>query len=592
MSRSVAVGLSAFSLLLLGFTFTAGNASAAGDLPATINDVVSVNGTLTDPGCPASLSAVTPTPTAFTNLVGAVAAAPSGGTIYVCAGAYLMSASAYGSGENVLISKAITVDGYNWDEAPSPADTPSSYDPTTQSVFEQGSGLLVESPNVTISGLTFYENNFNDPNNPVAANCNDSACETSITVMTFVNGAGDQGESNVTISDNFFDNVGGLGPNGVVHFGLGQDGDDTDVAALDSNDVVQDNVFTYAFGFENNAVQMSDTTGAVVSDNTVNYPTNDSSGQDDGAMSALWFPGFDQALTVSDNTLSGGGIDNDSGASIDTQDPKSGIKIIDEDLNGTYGSGCSEQNVTGNTVAGFVYDIAIIGNDVNDDPTLCSAGPTDFSVTSNTVSDATLDGIYVSADATDGTLGNNVASDSDTAGTAGAVGEYDYYDAAGTGTTNAWTNNTGNGSSYPSSIETPSSPSSGSGSGSGSSPTTTTTTSTTTTTTTTTTLPPPLSKPSVTIVATALAPGNKVAATALCSGATCSGTLELTRVIGGKVKILGTISYHLAKGTQHQYVIQLNATGVALLRANSPHHVICELTVSGAGGVWHKNISI
>ena len=90
-----------------------------------------------------------------------MAAAASGWTIYVCAGAYDLST--YGADENVVIGEPLTIDGYNWDVSPSPSDTPTSYDPTTQSVFENGSGFNVESPNVTISGLTFYENNFNDP---------------------------------------------------------------------------------------------------------------------------------------------------------------------------------------------------------------------------------------------------------------------------------------------------------------------------------------------------------------------------------------------------------------------------------------------
>ena len=153
-----------------------------------------------------------------------------------------------------------------------------------------------------------------------------AACASAIDVQSLISGAGDQGEADVTVSDNFFDNDGGGFENGVVHFGLGPDGPASNVSALDANDVVKDNVFTYATNYENNAVQLSDTMGALVTQNTVNYPT-----QDDNAVSALWFPGFNQRLTVSDNTLNGGGIDSD-GTSPNLGDPKSGIKIIDDGL--------------------------------------------------------------------------------------------------------------------------------------------------------------------------------------------------------------------------------------------------------------------
>jgi hypothetical protein len=49
--RLLTVGLSVLSLLALSFTAITINAGAA-TLPTTINEVVSVGGTLTDPGCP------------------------------------------------------------------------------------------------------------------------------------------------------------------------------------------------------------------------------------------------------------------------------------------------------------------------------------------------------------------------------------------------------------------------------------------------------------------------------------------------------------------------------------------------------------
>jgi parallel beta-helix repeat protein len=439
------------------------NASAAGTLPTTINEVVSVNGTLSDPGCPVGLSSVTPTPTVFSNLASAVAAATSGDTIYVCFGLYDMSVTAnYGVNEQVVINKSLTIDGYNWDVAPSGSDTSASVDSSTQSEFENGAGILVQSPNVTISGLTFYKNNF-DADTP---NCEESptyyACANSIDVQSLVSGPGDQGENGVTISNNLFADTGGTYPatfqNGDVHFGLGQDASTseptTDVTALDTGDVVEGNVFAVDVGYENSALQMSDTTGALVTDNTVNYPTNNASGSDDNALSALWFPGFDQGTTISDNTLNGGGIDNDASATPDTDDPKSGIKIIDQDLDGSYGDGCSDQSITGNTISGFVYDISVISTGYDaDSGALCSVGPTGFAVSDNTVSDARIYGIYISG-ATDGTISDNVASDTDTEGYNGyTAGEYDFFDAAGSLTTNTWTNDSGNGSADPSSID-------------------------------------------------------------------------------------------------------------------------------------------
>ena len=588
-SRSTGVGLSALSLLVVGFTFIVGTASAAGTLPSTINDVVSPSGLVTDAGCPAGLNPSTPT---FSSLSAAVAAATSGWTIYVCAGDYDLST--YGADENVVINEPLTIDGYNWDVAPAPSDTPASYDPTTQSVFENGSGFLVESSDVTISGLTFYKNNFNDPGEP---DCGGTACASAIHVQSFVSGVGDQGESDVTIRDNFFDNDGGSYQDGVVHFGLGADGSAWDIGVLDVNDVVEDNVFTYVPGYENNAVQMSDTIGALVTGNTVNYPANNSGGQDDSALTALWFPGFNQELTVSDNTLNGGGIDSDSGASPDTGDPKSGIKVIDEDMSDAYGNGCSGQTITDNVVSGFVYGISVIGNDVNVSG-LCAPGPTDFTVSGNTISDTRLYGIYVSADATYGTISENVASDTDSEGYAGispnyTTGEYDYYDASGNSTSNDWLDDSGNGSSYPKSVDegsTTTTTTLASPPPSNSPPTSSPTT--TTTTTTTTTFPPVMTKPSITLLAATFGLGDRVRATVKCAGANCSGVLEVTRVVDGKVVALGKVGYNLAKGTERVISIQLNATGLALLRSNVDHLFICELTATSAGGVKHKNISI
>ncbi|MFY9782987.1 MAG: hypothetical protein WAK12_05595 [Acidimicrobiales bacterium] len=594
--------MSAFLLLAVSLTLVETTASAAGDLPPTINYVVSPNGTLTDAGfCPASLATFSPAPTAaYNNLASAVAAASSGNTIYVCAGAYdLSDTTNYGTDENVVINEPLTIDGYNWDVAPSSSDTTASVDPSTQSEFENGSGFLVQAGNVVISGLTFYDNSFDNPNTTLQSYCQTLACADSIDVQSLVSGVGDQGESGVTISNNLFVDTGGGGQNGVVHFGLGQDGLDTNVNALDTGDVISDNVFTYDVGYENNMVQMSDTTGAAVTGNTVTYPTNNGSGQDDSALTALWFDGFNQGLTVSNNTLNGGGIFNDSSSLPTTQDdPKSGIKIIDMDEDGTYGSGCSDQSVTDNTVSGFVYDVSIIGNDVNDDPSLCVAGPTDFTVSGNTLNDARIYGIYVSADATDGTISNNVASDTDSETYSVAsysVGEYDYYDAFGAGTSNTWTNDSGNGYSYPdigevsttTTTTTTTTGGGGGGGGGGGSPTTTISTSPPPPP----PPPPPPSKPLVTVSTVTLGAGNKVDLTMQCADTNCSGIIELTKLVGPN-ELLGKVSYTLAKGSQRLFKIPLNAKGVKIWRTSKGHHFTCELTWTSKGGTKHKNITL
>jgi len=131
----------------------------------------------------------------------------------------------------------------------------------TQSIVENGQGILVEHGNVTISGLTLYENNAVGITSGIA---------NGIDVQSLVSDGADVGESNVTVSNNLFGDIGGSAPlqNGDVHFGLGMDAtsdaQESDITVLDTGDVVQDNVFVNDAGFENNAVQVSDTTGALL----------------------------------------------------------------------------------------------------------------------------------------------------------------------------------------------------------------------------------------------------------------------------------------------------------------------------------------
>jgi hypothetical protein len=594
--RAVTVAISAMSIVSLGLAFAVTDVSATATIPANISLIVSPT-TVNDPGCPDALSTLSPAAPVYNDLASAVAAATTGETIYVCAGTYNMSAPAYNSNAVDITQQGLIIDGYNWNVAPSSSDTASSVDPSTQSVFENGSGLLIQASGVTISGLTFYENNDQASN---VSDCNAAPCGSSIDVQTLVSGAaGDQGEPNVTINNNLFANTGGTSTdqNGVIHFGLGQDASSSeptsDVNALDSGDVVEDNVFAYNASFENNALQMSDTTGGLVTENTVNYPS-----VDDNALSALWFPGFDQATTISYNTLNGGGIDSDSPSSAVTSDPKSGIKIIDRDSGGNYGNGCSNQNITHNTISGFVYDISLISTAYNVN-SLCPVGPTDFSVTDNTVSNALVYGIYVSGGATGGTLTGNVASDTDAQGFTPdgySAGEFDFFDGNSSGST--WANNTGNGSASPSGIgELPT-------------PTTTTTTTTigsppppppvTTPTSppvsppgppvTTTTIPP---KPTVTILATKSS-GGKVVVAVRCAISKCSGLLELTKSISSKshttIELLGKTSYAEASGTRGSFSITLNAAGLKLI--DGAHHLTCVLTFTSRAGTKHEPLTL
>jgi len=537
----------------------------------------------------------------YGDLASAVAAAASGDTVYVCAGSYNMETPAYAPNYLVDITESLTIDGYDWDSPPSGTDTSSSVDPTTQSVFENGSGILVQSQGVTISGLTFEENNNDAPN--LDFEClTGQGCGTSIDVQSLVSGPGDQGESNVTISNNLLVNTGGSNTlqNGDVHIGLGEaaatsNETTADVTALDTNDVVEGNVFINDVNYENNALQMADTSGALVADNTVNYPTNNVSGSDDYAYSALSLTGFNQGTSVSSNTLNGGGIDNDSGAIIDASDPISGIKLID-----AFGNGCSDQNITHNTITGFVDDISVISSDNNtNNAALCSVGPTDFSVSNNSVSDSRIYGIYLSVDSTSGTLNDNVAADTDSEGYSPesyAPGDYDYFDASGDATNNAWNTDTGNGTSSPASIEATSPPPPPPP------PPATTTTTTTSPPPTTTTTPP---EPSISISGVVLTSGDRVLATVRCVDARCAGLFKITKTITMKIAIghpkkyklvtrnvvLGTASYSLAEGTDHQFSIQLNALGVKLLKS-SVGRLKCELMVTSAGGTKHEPISL
>jgi parallel beta-helix repeat protein len=653
--RTVAAGLSILAVLVFGAVgILVEGAGASMTPPATVNELVALTGSPTDSGCPGGIS---PTVGSYTNLPAAISAAAAGNTIYVCAGAYdLSDTTTYSSKEEVVVDKSLTIDGTDWNSPYPTSDTDASVNPSTQAVFENGFGFLVQAGHVTIQGFTFEKNNYDNDTPDCFAGGTSYACSNSIDVQSNVGTptSGDQGENDVTIEDNLFVDTGGANyQNGDVHFGLGQDGPAADVTALDTGDVVDDNVFYQATGYQNNAIQMSDTTGAVVDSNTVNYPA-----ADDTQISALWFPGFDQATVVEYNTLNGGGIDGDLATGVNTTDAKSGVKFVDEDADGYYGDGCSDQLVSHNTISGFVYDITMESEGYDaDGEALCAKGPSGYTVSDNTLSNARLYGVFVSG-TTNSTITGNSATTTDTEGYSPlsyAAGDYDYYDNDAQPISNTWTSNDGTGSAFPSSVGDVN-------------PTTTTTTTTTTTlppttttttlppttttttlppttttttlppTTTTTTLPPttttsvptttattatttttttttaPYTAPTtttlapiaaVTTSAVKLKAGNAVAATISCKSATCAGIIELTTTITTKVQIvhgkkyvvrttarnLGETHYAVLAGESRGFTVHLNAAGVKLLRAASGRHYSFELVVTTSTRTFHKIVS-
>jgi hypothetical protein len=641
--RLLAVGLSVLSLLALSFTAITISAGAATP-PTTVNEVVSVNGTLTDGGCP-SFAGISPAPTPFNNLASAITGATAGQTIYVCAGSQNLTNASYAPNSQILINKALTIDGTGWNAPPTTGDTINT---ATQSEITGGAGILVESPNVTISGFTLD-------------------FTTSIEVRTFLTGSNDQGENNVTISNNFFTEIGGA--DGDVHIGLGQDDNGTtitqaDVSVLDTGDVVTGNVFDTEVGKENNAVEIADTSGASITNNIVNYPTDTTGGADDNALSALWLSGFDQATTVTGNTLNGGGIDQDTSGSgtPSTADPKSGIKVIDMDSQDTYGNGCALQNISNNTINGFVMGIAMIANGIHIN-NLCPAGPVNFTIHANTISNSRLEGIYVSGGTSGGTISNNVVTGTDAltnVSPAQTAGQYDYFDGNGNATANTWTSNSGDGTSNPAGIDetstttttaptttttttstttttVPATTTTTSSTTTTTVPGTTTTTSATTTTTapvtttthpaatttttvpptttttvppTTTTVPPTTTttaapKPSVTVPTTVKFIGTKVLAVVHCARARCAGVLELTKNIKVKVEIgktgkfhfvtrgllLGKTGYVTGKGTTKTISIVLKGAGLSLVHSLNGHKFTALLTFTSAGGTKHETIT-
>jgi hypothetical protein len=97
-----------------------------------------------------------------------------------------------------------------------------------------------------------------------------------------------------------------------------------------------------------------------------------------------------------------------------------------------------------------------------------------------------------------------------------------------------------------------------------------------------------------------------IVTTVKCVDSRCSGMLEPTKTISTKVErghskryairrtvlVLGKVRYAVAKGSQRQFSIRLNAAGVKLLNAAKGRRVKCDLKVTSAAGVKRESISL
>jgi hypothetical protein len=266
--------------------------------------------------------------------------------------------------------------------------------------------------------------------------------------------------------------------------------------------------------------------------------------------------------------------------------------------------GCANQVVSNNTISGFVYDINMTskGYDASG-TTLCPVGPSSYTVSNNKLADARLYGIFVFGTTT-ATMSGNVTSNTDPEGYSGSIynlntltftpvayapGEYDYFDEDAT--PNTWLNDTGTGYSLPSAIEGRTPPG--------------------------TPAPTPATVPPVTptaavapIVPAIAASGARLRATSVsttvtCSGATCVGTLELTKTVVTKVRIghtkrfrtkrtvldLGLTRYTLLAGQSKSLTVRLNAKGLTMARSIKSGRFSCTLNVTSAVSAFHEIVS-
>jgi len=171
----------------------------------------------------------------------------------------------------------VTIDGYNWNSPPSGSDTSNSVTQRRNQSFKAAREFW--------SSLRRGHDQRSNAlrNNAIATNetqCGGNACGNSIDVQSLITGPGDQGESNVTISNNLIVNTGG-GSTAEVGTSISASADSSKTShtkpRLTSPPLTRmtwsrTNVFVQDQNFENNGLEMTDTYDALVTGNTVTYP--------------------------------------------------------------------------------------------------------------------------------------------------------------------------------------------------------------------------------------------------------------------------------------------------------------------------------
>jgi hypothetical protein len=96
-----------------------------------------------------------------------------------------------------------------------------------------------------------------------------------------------------------------------------------------------------------------------------------------------------------------------------------------------------------------------------------------------------------------------------------------------------------------------------------------------------------------------------VSTTIHCAGATCSGTLELTKTVITKVPVdhtntyrqrttvvnLGATRFTLSAGESRKISVHLTATGLKFMRSATGRHYFCELVIRTSTGVHAEMVS-
>jgi len=420
-------GVAGVGTLLGGLLVVINPGPASAQSPIPGGALVVSNGATDPAGC-----ATAP----YATIQSAVNAAQSGDTVYVCAGTY---------DESVTINEPLTLDGAQYGvSAPSRSgpETVIEAPASSQGPIVYGSGA----PTGEVDGFTLNgDNSANNPtgisafgssgtgytwadniieNNAMGINFNASGASASTLIegnLFLDNNAtpsnGDSGTgifftngpaNNVTISNNTFQDE-GLATNGGGNADINTTGSGSS-SAPNSNLVVSGNaeILDNSSGndvYENNFLALFITNGAQITGNTI----TDSDATDPHANSAMYVSGGVTDATISGNTVTGG-LGN-------------GLN-----LNNDFYSGGSDSGdvVTDNTITDRSNGIKVNG-----------VGYTDFTVSDNTISGSSNNGIWVAA-GDGGTVSGNTVSGS-------TINDCED-DTSGSGTSNTddtWTNDVG-----------------------------------------------------------------------------------------------------------------------------------------------------